>query len=62
MKHTKKEIIRTINTLGFNTEGKCFKECVEEVLMEHIKLMSEIEHDNQAYFKKEIERILKPTN
>ena len=62
MKPTEKELIETMQTLGFNTEGKQFNKCVEEVLLQHIALMSEIEHDNRAYFQKELERIKKPTN
>jgi hypothetical protein len=62
MKPTEKDLIETMQALGFKTEGKYFNKCVEELLLEHIKLMSEIEHDNKEYFKKELERILKPTN
>lgn len=56
-------IIETLNSLGFNTEGKSFIRCVELLVHEHIRVLSEIEIDNKEYFKRELRKIsTTPTN
>lgn len=40
-------IIDTMKSLGFDTEGKSFLRNVELLLAEHIRLMQEIKQDNK---------------
>lgn len=50
-------IIDTMKSLGFDTEGKSFLRNVELLLAEHIRLMQEIEQDNKEFFRKELNRV-----
>lgn len=63
MSEQQQHLVETMEALGIPTEGKSFEECVVILITEHIQLMSEIETDNIAYFKKELIRIItKETN
>ena len=50
MKSTK-TILSALNLLGFDT-NKPFLDCLDDLVQEHIKLMSEIEIDNIEYIKR----------
>ena len=55
-------LISTLKTLGFDTENKSFEKCFELLIEEHIRICMEIEVTNKEFFRKELNRILKPTN
>ena len=44
-----------LNLLGFDI-NKPFLDCVDDLIQEHIKLMSEIEIDNVEYLKRNISK------
>jgi len=55
-------LLDTLKTLGFNTEGKSFEYCFELLIQEHIRVLMEVEVSNKEFFRKELNRVLKPTN
>ena len=56
-------IIEILNSLGFNTKRKSFIRCVELLVHEHIRVLSEIEIDNKEYFKRQLIKLsTTPTN
>ena len=57
----KQRILHNLKILGFETDGS-FEDCVELLIEQHLLMMQEIEQDNKEFFKKELKRILKPTN
>lgn len=62
MKEKQQYLLSTLESLGFNTKGKSFERVVELLIQEYIKLAMEIENDNKETFRKELERLLKPSN
>lgn len=48
-------ILSALNLLGFDTD-KPFLDCVDDLVQEHIKLMSEIEIDNIEYLKRNLSK------
>ena len=48
-------ILSALNLLGFDI-NKPFLDCVDDLIQEHIKLMSEIEIDNVEYLKRNISK------
>ena len=54
MKSTK-TILSALNLLGFDT-NKPFLDCLDDLVQEHIKLMSEIEIGNIEYLKRNISK------
>ncbi len=62
MKKNKQEILSTLAALGFNTSGRTFPENINLLIQEYIKLSMEVENDNKELMKREIQRLLKPTN
>ena len=54
MKSTK-TILSALNLLDFDT-NKPFLDCVDDLVQEHIKLMSEIEIGNIEYIKRNISK------
>lgn len=55
-------LISKLKELGFNPNGKTFEEMVELMINEYIEMCKELQSDHRESFKKEIKRLLKPTN
>lgn len=56
------EQLSTLEVLGFDVVGKTFEECVEELIQKYILLSMEVKQDTNDSFKKELSRVLKPSN
>lgn len=62
MKKLRKAHFETMEALGINCKDKSYELCVDSLLHAYIDAMLNIEFDNKEYFKKEIKRLMSPTN
>lgn len=54
--------ISTMEVLGLEVSGLTYEECVEQLIQSYIIISMEIKDDNYRFFKKELSRVLKPSN
>lgn len=54
--------LSALEVLGFEVVGKTYEECVQLLIQKYILISMELEEDDNRVFKKELYRVLKPTN
>lgn len=58
----KEKHLRMIEQMGFQVQGREYEDIIMDLIEEHIKLMWEIEVNNEEQFRREVKRLLLPTN
>lgn len=58
----KKQHLAVLKEMGFNTDGRKYKDVVGDLIEEHIKIMLEVEKTNQQILVEGIRRFTRPTN
>lgn len=56
------EQLSILEVLGFEVVGRTFEECVDDLIQKYILLSMEVKQDTNDSFKKELSRVLKPSN
>ena len=56
------EQLSILEVLGFEVVGRTFEECVDDLIQKYILLSMAVKQDTNDSFKKELSRVLKPSN
>lgn len=60
--NTRADQIATMEVLGLEIVGLTYEECVEQLIQSYITLSMEVKKDSYDSFRKELDRVLKPSN